>query len=186
VPYEPSRWSEVHVGRWLAMAAGLLIVAGGVYAVSHMRITRDNTTAAAAQRDSVLSSEVAALRAEVERRDSVIGALTGMHTRVIDLVSNQSAEPMARMFWDQQTQQWTMYASHIKPPAPGKTYQLWLIARGRPQPISGGTFNPDQNGSAVMTARMALEPGALRRIAVTEEPDGGMPAPTGPIMFAGQ
>lgn len=186
VPYEPPTWHRSgHALRWAAVAAAILVAGAGIYAVSHLTVAPGNTASTVASRDSVLGSEVAALRAELVRKDSIIGALTGMHTRVIDLVSYPSAEPMARMFWNQQTQQWTMYASHVKQPPPGKTYQLWIMARGHPQPISAGTFMPDQSGAAVMTTKYALEPGSLRRIAITEEPDGGMPAPTGPVMFAG-
>ena len=92
---------------------------------------------------------------------------------------------MARMFWDQKKQMFIMYASNVKPPTQGKVYQVWLIARGTTVPISVGTFMPDSNGSAVVSTKHPMAPGTLRRVAVTEEPDGGMPAPTGPVMFAG-
>ena len=111
--------------------------------------------------------------------------LTGMHTRVIDLVSYPTAAPMGRMFWDQKKQMFIMYASNLKRPADGKIYQVWLIARGGVAPVSAGTFMPDSTGSAEMTTMQPMQPGALRRVAVTEEPDGGMPAPTGPVIFSG-
>mgnify|MGYP001605230325 FL=1 len=121
----------------------------------------------------------------IAQKDSLISALTGMHTRVIDLMSYADASPMARMCWDQKKQMFIMYASNVKPPTQGKVYQVWLIARGTTVPISVGTFMPDSNGSAVVSTKHPMAPGTLRRVAVTEEPDGGMPAPTGPVMFAG-
>ncbi|MGI9091624.1 MAG: anti-sigma factor domain-containing protein, partial [Gemmatimonadaceae bacterium] len=142
-------------------------------------------TGAIAAQQATLAQRVGQLQASVAARDSIISALTGTRTRVIDLASYSSLTPAARMFWDQQTQQWTMYASHLKQPTAGKTYQLWLIASGHPAPISAGTFTPDPAGSAVVHAKYALEPGTLRRIAVTEEPAGGVAAPTGPVVFAG-
>ena len=44
---------------------------------------------------------------------------------------------------------------------------------------------PDSTGSAVVASRHPMGPGTLRRVAVTEEPDGGMSAPTGAVVFAG-
>jgi anti-sigma-K factor RskA len=90
------------------------------------------------------------------------------------------------MFWDQKTQEWTMYAYHMRQPKPGKTFQVWLIASNTPKPISAGTFQPDAHGEAVVRAQYPLDPHALVRVAVSEEPVGGAPYPTGPIVIAGR
>lgn len=74
----------------------------------------------------------------------------------------------------------------LKQPATGRTYQMWIIARGKPQPMSAGTFMPDSAGWALMSATAPVMPGRLRRVAITEEPDGGSEYPTGPILFAGK
>ncbi len=184
IPFEPParmKWGRVLGG--LALAAGLVIAAFGIFDWQAARKTEFGPTASVT--DTALVTQVAELRAIVARKDSLIAALTGMQTRVIDLVSYKSADPMARIFWDQKKQMFIMYASHIHAPPPGRTYQVWLIARGVATPISAGTFMPDSNGSAVMTAKYPMQPGMLSRIAVTEEPDGGVPAPTGPVVFSG-
>ena len=185
IPFEPR--ARVGMGRMLsgfALAAALLIAAFGVYTWRTQPHAGNAETASGAQ-DSNLAVQVAELRASVAQKDSLIAALTGMHTRVIDLVAYNSADPMARMFWDQKKHVFIMYASNLKAPPSGKTYQVWLIARGGAAPISAGTFMPDSAGSAVMTAKHPMEPGTLRRIAVTEEPEGGVPAPTGRVVFSG-
>jgi len=186
VPFEPT--SRAGFGRaagMLAIAAVLVIAAIGVYNFASRSSLLGGSQSVAASRDSVLELRVASLEASLAQKDSLIGALTGMRTRVIDLVGYKSVDPMARMFWDQKSQMFTMYASHLKQPPSGKTYQVWLIARGVASPISAGTFMPDSSGSAVMATKHPMEPGTLRRIAVTEEPMGGMPSPTGPIVFTG-
>ncbi|MEO6866359.1 MAG: anti-sigma factor [Gemmatimonadaceae bacterium] len=185
IPFEPR--SRGGMGRMLgtvALAAAVLIAAFGIYTWRTLPRTGNFETATGAQ-DSNLAAQVAELRASVAQKDSLIGALTGMHTRVIDLVAYNSTNPMARMFWDQKKEMFIMYASNLKNPPAGKTYQVWLIARGGAAPVSAGTFMPDSTGSAVMTAKHPMQPGTLSRIAVTEEPDGGMPAPTGPVVFSG-
>ncbi len=184
VPFEPR--NGLPMGRLLgglALAAGLVIAAFGLHAWRNR--TPNAAQTASVRQEPTLAAQVAELRASVAQKDSLIAALTGMHTRVIDLVSYSSAAPMARMFWDQQKQMFIMYASNVKQPPAGKVYQVWLITRGAAAPVSAGTFMPDSTGSAVMATRHPMDPGRLRRVAVTEEPDGGMPAPTGPVMFVG-
>jgi hypothetical protein len=66
---------------------------------------------------------------------------------------------------------------------PARVYQLWAIAGG--QPISAGTFVPDARGRSQLTAdlpSLRVRPAAL---AVTLEPEGGVPAPTGPKYLLG-
>lgn len=64
-------------------------------------------------------------------------------------------------------------------PAPGKTYEAWVIANGRPKPA--GTFD----GGAETTVHRLDEPvprGAT--VAVTVERQGGVEAPTGDILLS--
>jgi anti-sigma-K factor RskA len=185
VPFEPKvRASMGRMLGTLAIAAALLIAAFGVYSW-RTRAVLDHAETASAIPDSSLEAQVAELHASVAQKDSLIAALTGMHTRVIDLANYSSTDPMARVFWDQKRQMFFMYASNLKRPPAGKTYQVWLIARGKVAPVSAGTFMPESDGSAIMSTRQQMEPGSLRRIAVTEEPTGGVPAPTGAVVFAG-
>jgi anti-sigma-K factor RskA len=51
--------------------------------------------------------------------------------------------------------------------------------------VSAGTFRPGPAGSAQVSARYDLPPDSLRAIAVTEEPAGGVPAPTGEVVVSG-
>jgi anti-sigma-K factor RskA len=162
----------------------VVVAAFGIYNWRN-RSQIESARTASALHDSSLEAQVAQLQISLAQKDSLISALTGMHTRVIDLMSYADASPMARMFWDQKKQMFIMYASNVKQPARGKVYQVWLIARGTTTPVSVGTFMPDSTGSAVVASKHPMEPGSLRRVAVTEEPDGGMPTPTGPVMFAG-
>ena len=75
-----------------------------------------------------------------------------------------------------------VYSGQIAPAPAGKAYQLWLVpASGAP--VSAGMVEANQQNGAVM---LHLPPGlAAKEFAVTIEPQGGMPQPTGPMVLVG-
>ena len=85
--------------------------------------------------------------------------------------------------WNQVSNDWIVVTHGVRQPREGMTYQLWLVtdyAR-----ISAGTLRPDKDGKIMMHAKQALPREALRSIAITEEPMGGVTSPTGPTIAAG-
>jgi anti-sigma-K factor RskA len=75
-----------------------------------------------------------------------------------------------------------VYSGQIAPAPSGKSYQLWLVpASGAP--VSAGLVDANQQNGAVVAH---LTPGlAAKAFAVTLEPQGGMPQPTGPKVLVG-
>lgn len=62
-----------------------------------------------------------------------------------------------------------------------ETYQLWTLAGSEPSPA--GVFRPSGDGDVISTVTApGVSPDAW---AVTVEPDGGSPAPTGEILYQG-
>lgn len=168
---------------WLAIAASVLVVVSGGLLWSTLR-DRDNlrtslnvqlATSQRAQqsRDS--------LRAVVASRDSLLAGMTGRDVAVMTLTSSAARAPFAWMFWDKKQNTWTLIAHNMPELKAGRTYQLWLVTPTAK--ISAGTFDP-QNGDAVVRATYALAPNTLEALAVTEEPTGGMPQPTGDPVVA--
>ena len=87
------------------------------------------------------------------------------------------------MFWDHSRNAWTLVAHNLPMPRAGRTYQLWLMTPT--SKISAGTFMPEHNGEAMVRATYALARDSLRAVAVTDEPAGGMPQPTGSYVVVG-
>jgi anti-sigma-K factor RskA len=75
-----------------------------------------------------------------------------------------------------------VYAGQLAPAPAGRSYQLWLVpASGAP--VSAGLVNVNQQATSVI---MHLAPGlTAKAFAVTLEPEGGVPQPTGPKVLVG-
>ena len=88
-----------------------------------------------------------------------------------------------RMWWHKEAGGFFV-ASGLPVVPPRKTYQLWAIA-GR-KPVSAGVFDLNPRGSG--TLRVKLLPGVekVEMFAVTLEPAGGLPAPSGGMYLAGK
>ena len=92
-------------------------------------------------------------------------------------------EAKARLFWDQQRRHWSVYVNNLPPAPANRSYQLWFVPKAG-NPVSAGVFNTEANGSAVVEADVpaGLD---LMAAAVTTEPAGGLPQPTGPFALLG-
>ncbi len=75
------------------------------------------------------------------------------------------------------------YAYNLAPPAEGRDYQLWYIGAAGPE--SAGVFELDSNGNALVSVADLPDVASIQTWAVTVEPKGGVPQPTGPMILAG-
>lgn len=73
-------------------------------------------------------------------------------------------------------------ATGLPAPPPGRVYQLWAIIGG--QAVSAGVFTPGADGLSRVIATVAFN-GPPAALAVTLEPEGGVPQPTGPKYLIG-
>jgi hypothetical protein len=168
---------------WAATAAlgwGLAIAAGLAFVAVKRRAAAD------AERFSNTRSEllarVDALRDSVQSRDAFVSSVTGKHISSMQLTSGAVRAAWAWMFWDHVSNRWTLVARDLPAPAAGRTYQLWLVTPKAK--ISAGTFTPRPDGAAEVQATYALAPDSLNAIAVTDEPAGGVPQPTGALVIS--
>jgi anti-sigma-K factor RskA len=99
-------------------------------------------------------------------------------------LAGQAAAPSAtaRAFWSR-SRGLVFTASDLPPLPAGRTYQLWVVTA--PAPVSAGLMKPDLNGA--VSAIFTSPPNTARptAMAVTIEPDGGVPAPTGAMYLVG-
>jgi len=178
IPLARARQGRGWGAGWLAAAAAvLLLIAVGAYA-ARLKGRYD----ALGERYASVDTERTELVRALARRDSTVAALSGPGVQVIELASTQQRAPGGRMFWDPQTARWTFFAHGLPALRPGRDYQLWLITPGGP--VSAGTFKSTPEGLAQVQATYPLPRDQLRAVAVTDEPEGGLPQPsTTPIIL---
>jgi len=139
-----------------------------------------------------LQSEVARLtrgsselQNELARRRESESLITAPDSRIVALKGTKEAPAArAKLIYDQRAGSVVFYAYDLPPAPAGKTYQLWLIAGGKPR--SAGVFTTDQAGRAVLRSQVPTDGRKASAFAVTLEPAGGVSAPTGDKYLLGR
>jgi anti-sigma-K factor RskA len=123
-------------------------------------------------------------RATLERLHNVAELLTAPDTLRVTLVAGVARPvPQGKVFYHPQ-RGLLFYAANLPALPRGKTYQLWLVPT-QGNPLSAGIFQTDEHGNGEVVLPR-LPPGvAAKAFAVTIEPAGGVPQPTGPKVLVG-
>lgn len=166
------------MGRWWTAA---LVPAGVVLALAAIFLWEENAR---------LGKQLAAERASIERMQKELDGLRDVSALVQDKdTMTVSLAPMpgmpqgtARVLFNSQMGK-LMCDGAIAPAPKNMTYQLWLVPK-QGDPISAGFFDSTAGGysSWMATVPKGVAPMAF---AVTIEPAGGMPHPTGPKVLVG-
>jgi anti-sigma-K factor RskA len=69
---------------------------------------------------------------------------------------------------------------------PGHSYQLWILRGDEKPPMSAGVFDVDAEGRAELEVSDMPVDVPIAGLAVTLEPRGGLPAPSGKILLHGK
>jgi len=177
IPLESRRRSALPA--WWAAAASLLLALGvGSYALSLRGRVADLEG-----RTAALAEERGRLRGELAEREAAVAALAGPEVRVVELASTQRREPAGRMFWNPRQRRYTFFAYNLPPAAAGREYQLWLITPDGP--VAAPAFQRGRNGEGRVEGSYDVPNERIRAFAVTDEPIGGLPAPSGQVVIVG-
>ncbi len=133
---------------------------------------------------SARARDVATLRSEVARQQEILRILGSPESQVVALGGlKPSPAARGRIWWRREAGGFFVAGGLPAPPA-GKTYQLWAIAGGTP--LSAGIFDVDPKGSAWLRVKPLAGVEKVEVFAVTLEPAGGLPKPSGAMYLAGK
>jgi anti-sigma-K factor RskA len=151
------------------------------------------TTQIASQIDSIKSlkvqldknnTELATLSSVIASQREIMDFLGNPNVVVINLVNLQpDLKARARLLWNTENNEGFFYGLNLPQTPVGKTYQLWAIADDKP--ISIGVFSVDDRGNNTMKLGGLPVADQIQKFAVTLEPTGGVPLPTGEMYLVG-
>jgi hypothetical protein len=156
--------------------------------VGKEREIEDLRAALAQQRALVEASvrEVAQVREALTRQQGVIEVLTtpGLQMGYLRR-AKRGVAAQGHVLWNERKKAWLFYTFGLPPPPPGKEYQVWFMTE-REGPVSAGLFVPDQTGTGSLLATPPSKlSGRITATAVTLEPAGGLPKPSGEMYLRG-
>ena len=164
---------------WAAPALAVLSLALAVWAVA---LRRENNALHRQARE--LQGEQQKMHAELTRARAVLQLLTAPDTTKVTLVAGEAHPvPQGKIFYHPQ-KGLLFYAANLPALPSGKTYQLWLVPT-QGNPISAGIFQTDAHGNGEVLLPPLPAGVPAKAFAVTVEPAGGVPQPTGPKVLVG-
>jgi len=165
--------------QWAAPALAGLSLVLAVWAVG---LRRDNKKLVRQVRE--LEGKQQTMNAEVTRARAVLELLTAPETAKVTLVAGEAHPvPQGKVFYHPQ-KGLLFYAASLPALPSGKTYQLWLVPT-QGNPISAGIFQTDAHGNGEVLLPQLPAGVAAKAFAVTVEPAGGVPQPTGAKVLVG-
>lgn len=129
-------------------------------------------------------AQAASQRAAVQQANAVLDLLNAKNTVGVTLTAlPQKPQPIGRVLYHPDYGL-LFYAQNLPAAPANRVYQLWLVpAQGKP--ISAGVFQPDSKGVASIVLPLLPKGVAAKAFAVTIEPQGGVPQPTGAKVLVG-
>lgn len=163
---------------WLAVAAGVILALGALLALSLQRTSRMAEALDTANAEGRRLAEQIATTAG--QADLAVAILTAGDMRRIDLAGFDAARhATARAYWSA-ANGLLVVADSLPPPPRGRVYQVWLIGGGSRGPVSAGVLQDPRGGRGMLIVPAVTGvPAGPVTVAVTDEPPGGLAAPTG-------
>lgn len=133
----------------------------------------------------ILGKRMDEIQAKADKDRKMLDYVATPGMDVVELASKKpDMDASGKLLWDKDRDKALFLASNVPPPKEGMTYQLWAIEDGKP--VSMGTFGVDEKGSGMMEVSTMPGDREALQFAVTIEPEGGMPQPTGEMYLYGK
>jgi anti-sigma-K factor RskA len=164
--------SSSPVMKYLIAASLLLLFISGItiYVLYHKWRKAESEYALLINEKNEMAANFSMVKNNLDRAMADVTIMRS-NSKVITLQSTDSSkEYLARVYWNHETRQAFLDVISLPKPPPGKQYQLWALAGGKP--VDAGIFNLDTTMQQMKTIVNA------DAWAVTLEKEGGSAVPT--------
>jgi anti-sigma-K factor RskA len=177
------------LGPWLAAAASLALTVGlGVYAMELRGRVGDleSRLRDALARADASERQIADTRRAATDAESRVALLAAPDLTRVDLAGQKMApQASGRGYWSRS--RGLMFTASNLPPLPaGRTYQFWVLTAQTPPISNGWLLMPDASGRVTAVFDTPVDLPKPAAMAVSIEPAGGVPAPTGDLYLVGR
>jgi anti-sigma-K factor RskA len=149
----PASRTPRHTGRWVTLAAGV----------------------AAALVIGVLTTQLFSIRSDRNETEQIAEVLTAPDAAFMPLEGEVGT---GRMAWSPSLGRSVLVLDGLPTLESDRDYQLWFVVGGEQIPVE--VYHPDDHRILAVTPDL---PEGLEALGITEEPAGGSPAPTGPMLL---
>jgi len=186
---EPAPTKVVSISYWkYAAAAAILLLIGSivlnvVYYNKYNDVNKNYEAAVSDKKNA--QDQLAALEESNKEMKNDMGVIQSKYSEPVALHGLPAApEAAAKIFWMKNTtHEVYIDPSNLPDPPAGKQYQFWGIVDGKP--VDGGLIVITKKGDKYRIQKMKNF-GSAQAFAVTLEPAGGMPQPTGDMYVMGK
>ena len=163
---------------WLGVAAVMVLGLGTLLVLSMQKTARlDDAMRRADAVHERLSEQLAENDAQA---DLAVSILTAKDMRRIELAAGDAAQTAAGRAYFSPTRGLLIVADQLPEPPSGRVYQVWLIGSSAKSPVSAGLLTHPRSGRGMLIVpAVSGVAGETVTVAITDEPPGGLSAPTG-------
>jgi anti-sigma-K factor RskA len=151
---------------WAVATAGLAVAAMTFYFEQ-----RDSNTQLAQVRQTLADRTI-----EANKASQILDFLNQPDTKAVGFSGTEAAPPRGNFFVNAHSGV-LMIASNLPKLEAGKTYEMWLIPKGK-NPVPAGLFRTDDHGGAIHLQAGPIDLKTVAAVAVTLEPESGSAQPT--------
>jgi anti-sigma-K factor RskA len=128
-------------------------------------------------------AQLAVATRSVATAEARMVVLTAPDMRQVNLAGQPAAPTASGRAFLSRARGLVFTATDLPPLPPGRGYQLWVVTPTAP--VSVGMVQVDNTGRAAQAFPTPATQGPIAAVAVTIEPEGGVPAPTGDRYLVG-
>jgi anti-sigma-K factor RskA len=182
-PVRSNFWSFVPTLGAVAASVIALLLGISLYNTAQSDKIKNDKIAELNQKISAAEQKINDTQAQLERerQERELLASPASFVKALD-GTKEIPTAKARLVFDPKTGRALLYVEGLPAAPKGKVYQIWFISDPK-HPAPGRTFETDQNGKGVLRDEIPAQNLKAGVFAVTLEPVGGSPAPTGSIVL---